>query len=221
MSLLSGRSHVTLCTPAAVWTAKPNKGGRSYSFAHLSSIFTLTSHPSLHTMTSSHTPDRYTQPAHFHPATFIQAQPDPTTQVYRNPSSIPSNLPQSRAGPLHQSQESERPHSIAELAETAKLSLGGDPRPFKSWLRIAENARRDAKSFQEQGLLESAFVEFAKAATIVLEKIPTHPEYRVLLTPIQRNNMGLVSCFPSLLPPSASSHVILCVWPSAHITWVH
>ncbi|KAH8976378.1 hypothetical protein EDB86DRAFT_2765419, partial [Lactarius hatsudake] len=86
-----------------------------------------------------------------------------------------------------------RPHSIAELAELAKQTLGDEARPFKAWLRIAENARRDAKSFQEQGDLESAFIDFAKAATIVLEKIPSHPDYRVLLTSTQRHNMGLVS----------------------------
>jgi len=80
-----------------------------------------------------------------------------------------------------------------ELAERAKQILGEDPRPFKAWLRIAENARRDAKSFQEQGDLESAFVEYAKAATIVLEKIPSHPDYRVLLSTTQRHNMGLKS----------------------------
>ncbi|KAI0249308.1 hypothetical protein BJV78DRAFT_1088396, partial [Lactifluus subvellereus] len=86
-----------------------------------------------------------------------------------------------------------RPHSIAELAEIAKHTLGDDNRPFKTWLRIAENARRDAKNFQEQGDLEAAFIEFAKAATIVLEKIPAHSDYRVLLTSTQRHNMGLVS----------------------------
>ncbi|KAI0301378.1 hypothetical protein BC826DRAFT_888745, partial [Russula brevipes] len=86
-----------------------------------------------------------------------------------------------------------RPHSIAELAEHAKQSLGDDPRPFKTWLRIAENARRDAKGFREQGDIESAFIEYARAATVVLEKIPAHPDYRVLLTTTQRHNMGLVS----------------------------
>ncbi|KAI9464131.1 hypothetical protein BJY52DRAFT_1107343, partial [Lactarius psammicola] len=86
-----------------------------------------------------------------------------------------------------------RPHSIAELAELARQSIGDDARPFKSWLRTAENGRRDAKSYQEQGDLESAFIEFARAATIVLEKIPSHPDYRVLLTSTQRHNMGLVS----------------------------
>ncbi|KAF8477668.1 hypothetical protein DFH94DRAFT_634532, partial [Russula ochroleuca] len=89
-----------------------------------------------------------------------------------------------------------RPHLIAELAERAKQSLGDDTgpiRPFKVWLRIAENARRDAKIFHEQGEFESAFVEYAKAATIMLEKIPGHPDYEVFLSMTQRHNMALVS----------------------------
>jgi hypothetical protein len=97
------------------------------------------------------------------------------------------------------------PHSIEELAERMKQNLGENPRPFKTWLRIAENARRDAKTFQEQGDLDSAFVEYAKAATIVLEKIPAHPDYRVLLSTTQRHNMGLVSCFYPICPDNGGS----------------
>jgi STAM-binding protein len=92
-----------------------------------------------------------------------------------------------------------RPHSIAELAECAKQSLGDDVRPLKAWLGIAENALRDARSFCEQGDLDSAFVEYAKAATSVLERIPAHPDYRVLLDERQRHNMGLVSYLSSYL----------------------
>jgi STAM-binding protein len=94
---------------------------------------------------------------------------------------------------IFQPQAASRPHSIAELTEMAKDSLGEDNFPFKTWLRIAENARRDAKGHQEQGDFESAFVDYAKAATIALEKIPVHPDYKVLLNPAQRHNMILVS----------------------------
>ena len=133
-------------------------------------------------MNSSYSADPYTQASQFQPATFSQVH-------YQNPTTTRSNPAQPRTAPL----EAPRPRSIAELAEIAKLSLGENARPFKTWLRIAETARRDAKSFQEQGVLEPAFIEFARAATIVLEKIPSHPDYRVLLSQTQRHNMGLVS----------------------------
>ena len=107
---------------------------------------------------------------------------------------VPSPVVRDRLRPTPaQPQGTSRPHNIRELAERAKHFLGEDPKTFKSWLRIAENARGNAKNFQEKGDFESAFVEFAKAATIVLEKIPAHPDYRVLLSTTQRHNMGLVS----------------------------
>ena len=112
-------------------------------------------------------------------------------------------------------QSASRPHSLAELADIVKQSVGDDPRPLKvcQWLRIAENVRRDAKTFKEQGNLELAFVEYAKAATIVLEKIPFHPDYRVVLSMIQRHNMGLVSYIRLVVPISA-------VWFAIHEQFV-
>jgi STAM-binding protein len=70
-----------------------------------------------------------------------------------------------------------------------------DPRSFKAWLRIAENAKSDAKAFQVQDDLESAFVEYAKTATILLEMLPSHPDYSVLLSTTQRHDMGLMGYF--------------------------
>jgi hypothetical protein len=140
-------------------------------------------------MNSSYPADMYTQPSQFHPATY---QPGPT-QIHQNPTLASSNVTHPAPPPPQHPAPPSRPYSIGELAERAKQILGEDPKQFKTWLRIAENARRDAKSFQEQGDLESAFVEYAKAATIVLEKIPAHPEYRILLSTTQRHNMGLVS----------------------------
>jgi hypothetical protein len=142
-------------------------------------------------MNSSYAPDMFTQSSQFHPATY---QPGPT-RIYQNPNSVPSNVVHPAPPPPQHQAPPSQPHSIGELAERAKQILGEGPRPFKTWLRIAESARRNAKSFHEQGDLESAFVEYAKAATIVLEKIPAHPDYRVLLSQTQRHNMGLVSYF--------------------------
>jgi hypothetical protein len=151
-------------------------------------------------MNSSYATDVFTQISQFHPATF-----QPPARVYQNPTSAAQpNLAQAVPHPS-QHQAPSRPHSIAELAERAKQCLGDEVRPFKAWLRIAENARRDAKTFYEQADLESAFVEYAKAATIVLEKIPAHPDYRVLLSSTQRHNMGLVSYFYLLGPHNCAS----------------
>ena len=153
-------------------------------------------------MNSSYATDMYTQPSQFRPATY---QPGPT-RIYQNPTSAPSNVAHPAPPPSQHQAPPLRPHSIGELAESAKQILGEDPKPFKAWLRIAENARRDAKSFQEQGDLESAFVEYAKAATIVLEKIPAHSDYRILLSTTQRHNMGLVS----YLYPMTAVRLVVC-----------
>jgi len=140
-------------------------------------------------MNSSYATDTFTQPSQFRPAT---SQPGPT-RVYQNPTSAQSNVAHPAPPPsLHQAPPS-RPYYIGELEERAKQILGEGTKPFKDWLLIAENARRDAKRFQGQGDLESAFVEYSKAATIVLEKIPAHPGYRIFLSTTQRHKMGLVS----------------------------
>lgn len=147
-----------------------------------------------------HGTDISTQSSQFRPSASQPRQ----TRANQNPNSAPSNHAQAAAFPS-QPRASSRPQTIAELAERAKQSLGGDVRPLKAWLRIAENARRSAKNFDEQGDLDSAFVHYAKAATIVLEKIPGHPDYRVLLSTTQRHNMGLLSEFSSLGPYNCAS----------------
>ena len=40
--------------------------------------------------------------------------------------------------------------------------------------------------------MENAFVELAKAATLVLERLPEHPEYNAKLNTAQKHNLGLV-----------------------------
>ena len=93
-----------------------------------------------------------------------------------------------------------RPQLPSELGERAQKSLGDAARPFKVWLRMAEDAKRDANRFHEQGDFESAFLEFARAATIILQKIPSHPDYRVLISQKQRHNIGMVSYLYPLAP---------------------
>ena len=98
-----------------------------------------------------------------------------------------------------------RPATIAELAARAQANLWDPSKGLKHWLRTAEKARRAAESYVEAKDYESAFIEYAKAATIVLEKLPYHKEYQTLLNADQRHNLGMVS---QILP----SPLALAVW---------
>lgn len=86
-----------------------------------------------------------------------------------------------------------RPATIAELAAQAQENLWDPSKGLKHWLRTAEKARRNAETLVQNKEYEGAFVEYAKAATIVLEKLPTHREYQMLLNADQRHNLGMVS----------------------------
>ena len=85
----------------------------------------------------------------------------------------------------------QRPASISELAERANIPYD-DSKGFKYHLKSAEKYRREGKEYVRLGDLENGFVELAKAATIVLERLPEHPDYIAKLRPNQRHNLGLV-----------------------------
>lgn len=104
----------------------------------------------------------------------------------------PSPRPSPRSGntPRH------RPATIAELADRARDDPWDTSKGVKYWLKAGENHRRAGKGYVEVGDLESAFVEYAKAATIVLERLPGHRDYSTILTAEQRHNLGLVSSLP-------------------------
>ncbi|KAI9060107.1 hypothetical protein FKP32DRAFT_1529657, partial [Trametes sanguinea] len=86
-----------------------------------------------------------------------------------------------------------RPATISELATAASADLWDPSKGLKHWLRTAEKARRTGDSLVQIRDYEGAFMEYAKAATIVLEKLPTHREYQTLLNADQRSNLGMVS----------------------------
>ena len=95
-----------------------------------------------------------------------------------------------------QLQGTSRLPSYSELTKRTEhhwQSLKNDSKTLKGWLRLAESIHRGAKNFHKQGDLESSFVEYKKASTIVHEKIPAHPDYRVLLSTKQRGSISLVS----------------------------
>ena len=107
-----------------------------------------------------------------------------------HPDAYPSNAPRhsQRAGP------SRRPATISELAERANRPWD-ESKGFKYHLKLAEKYRREGKEHARVGDMENAFVELAKAATLVLERLPEHPDYHTKLNPTQRHNLGLVCHF--------------------------
>ena len=93
-----------------------------------------------------------------------------------------------------------RPATIAELADKSREDLWDPNKHLKHWLRTAELARKAGKQYAENGDYERSFIQLARAATIILEKMPTHKDYRTLLTESQRNNLVLVSLSLFLFP---------------------
>ena len=111
----------------------------------------------------------------------------PATRPRASPRPSPNTNGTSIYAPRH------RPATIAELADRARDDHWDSSKGVKHWLKVGENHRRAGKAYVEANDLESAFVEYAKAATLVLEKLPSHREYSITLNAEQRHNLGLVS----------------------------
>ena len=86
-----------------------------------------------------------------------------------------------------------RPATIPELAEKAFEDLWDPDKSFKHWLRTAQFAREAGEQFKKNGDYDRSFIQLARAATLILEKIPTHMDYHTLLSANQRKNLILVS----------------------------
>lgn len=84
-----------------------------------------------------------------------------------------------------------RPATIAELADKSREDIWDPNKQLKHWLRTAELSRKNGKQYAEAGDYERSFVQLARAATIILEKMPTHRDYHTLLNPTQRHNLSL------------------------------
>ncbi|THU81865.1 hypothetical protein K435DRAFT_767069 [Dendrothele bispora CBS 962.96] len=74
----------------------------------------------------------------------------------------------------HSRRSNRRPAMISELAIEAQNHNWDENGSLKYFLRIADRSRKAGKTAVENNDLETAFVMFARAATIVLEKLPTH-----------------------------------------------
>jgi hypothetical protein len=99
-----------------------------------------------------------------------------------------------------------RPATIAELADKSREDLWDPNRHLKHWLRTAELARKSGKQYADSGDYERSFIQLARAASIILEKMPTHKDYHTLLTSSQRNNLVLVSLYLLLSQQGSISH---------------
>lgn len=73
-----------------------------------------------------------------------------------------------------------RPKTIQELAQLATTQTYDPSRDLKDQLRAAEHLRKQGKESERAGDLENAFVGYARAATIILDKIPRHSQYHKL-----------------------------------------
>jgi hypothetical protein len=82
---------------------------------------------------------------------------------------------------------SRRPLTMEELDARARDDLWDGKEALGHYLTIASRFRNDGNDLQAQGDYESAYVHFAKAATLVLEKMPLHREYMNLPVEKRRN----------------------------------
>ncbi|KAI5119469.1 hypothetical protein M0805_007203 [Coniferiporia weirii] len=103
-----------------------------------------------------------------------------------------------------------RPASIQELAQRAEL-IWDPSKDFKFWLKFAERARHAGQDHDLRGDLENAFVEYAKAATLILDKIPTHRDYQTRLDATQRETLiikgkGVLDRMGMIKPPLIDRH---------------
>ncbi|KAK7045219.1 hypothetical protein R3P38DRAFT_190344 [Favolaschia claudopus] len=94
-----------------------------------------------------------------------------------------------------------RPATISELAAAAASSPAPPGRDLKYYIRLAETHRKTASAYLARakqrtdgpdgvGLdMERAFIEFARAATLIVETIPMHREYAGTLNAEQKVNL--------------------------------
>ena len=122
---------------------------------------------------------------------------------YHDPHPSNASRHHPRAGP------SRRPATISELAERANIPWD-ESKGFKHHLKLAEKYRRDGKEYARSGDMENAFVELAKAATLVLERLPEHPDYNTKLNPAQRHNLGLVCVLFVYIEPLKTISEFIC-----------
>ena len=152
-----------------------------------------TSHPlNTYTMSQSHRPPP--PPSQHQPYPITDDHPPPPHQIALSDprDSAPSDL-----------ERKTRPATITELAEKARKYPWDPNKSLKYWLHTTDLARKSAKQHALNGDYQRSFVQFARVASMILEKMPTHKDYDTLLTSDQRNNLIAVrlSFFPHHATP--------------------
>lgn len=87
---------------------------------------------------------------------------------------------------------SRRPFSIAELAARSRPTGYDASKSLKDLLRIATAQRDAGDAAKTAGDVEGAFIHYAKASTLMLEELPTHPRFGEL-TSSQKDAVVVVS----------------------------
>jgi STAM-binding protein len=109
----------------------------------------------------------------------------------------------------------ERPRSIAELAELGNPAGLYDPRKsIREHFHLINNMRDEGYEYKTSGDVENAFITLAKAASLILDKIPNHAEYSQL-NPKQKGSLADVGVLASphishtylLDPPIERPHI--------------
>ena len=75
---------------------------------------------------------------------------------------------------------------MEELDARARDDLWDGKESLGHYLAIASRFRKHGNDLQTQGDHENAYVQFAKAAALVLEKMPFHREYKEISAEKQR-----------------------------------
>jgi len=120
----------------------------------------------------------------FHPITYADD---------RRPEVLPSVLedgfhrPDPRDSVPIGQQRKTHPATIAELASKSREDLWDPSKDLKHRLRTVELARKSGKQYADDRDYERSFIQFSRAASIILEKMPTHKDYYTRLTTSQRN----------------------------------
>ncbi|KAG8712368.1 hypothetical protein FRC11_000320 [Ceratobasidium sp. 423] len=81
---------------------------------------------------------------------------------------------------------SRRPFSIAELAARSRPTGYDVSMSLRDLLRMATAERKAGDTAKADGDIESAFIHYAKASTMMVEELPGHPKYSDL-TPAQKD----------------------------------